>query len=132
MTVTLFLLSETCSDAHTCLVSNDQHGEESLSPGDTLFILMLRGVAAPNRVGFVLERGRRDGHGDGEYSQDDGFTSVRVGIGPLDHGSTAVSERTRDAIHMLAGCGEQVVPPGLGLGQGNLLGATSCTRADGD
>ena len=48
MTVRVFLLSETCSDAHTCLVPNDQHGEESLSPGVTVFILMLRGVAAPN------------------------------------------------------------------------------------
>jgi hypothetical protein len=48
MTVRVFLLSETCSDAHTCLVPNDQHIEESLSPGVTIFILMMRGVAAPN------------------------------------------------------------------------------------
>ena len=84
MTVRVFLLSETCSDAHTCLVPNDQHIEESLSPGVTLFILMLRGVAAPNvateRVGLVLKHGRRDGHGDGECSQDNGFTSVTPGL----------------------------------------------------
>ena len=57
MTVTLFLLSETCSDAQTCLVSNDLHGEreESLSPGDTLFVLMLRGVAAPNVLDLSLK-----------------------------------------------------------------------------
>ena len=48
MTVRVFLLSETFSDAHTCLVLNDQHIEESLSPGVTIFILILRGGAAPN------------------------------------------------------------------------------------
>ena len=44
----VLLLSEVCSDAHTCLVPNDQHNEESLSPGVAIFILMLRGVAAPH------------------------------------------------------------------------------------
>ena len=47
-TVRVFLLSEACSDAHTSLVPNDQHIEESLSPGVAILILMLRGVAAPN------------------------------------------------------------------------------------
>ena len=79
MTVRVFLLSETCSDAHTCLVPNDQHGEESLSPGVTLIILMLTGVAAPNVSDLSSNTDADDGHGDGEHSQDDGFKSVTPG-----------------------------------------------------
>ena len=44
MTVRVFLLSETCSDAHTCLVPNDQHGEERLSSSVMRMILLLRPV----------------------------------------------------------------------------------------
>ena len=44
MTVSLFLLSETCSDAHTCLVPNDQHIEESLSPNINREIHKLRAI----------------------------------------------------------------------------------------
>ena len=46
--VDLLLLSEACSDAQTCLVPNDQGIEESLSPGVSFLIAMLRGVASPS------------------------------------------------------------------------------------
>ena len=44
MTEVLLLLSRTCSWTHTCLVPNDQHTQESLTPGVQREIQYLRPV----------------------------------------------------------------------------------------
>ena len=51
----VFLLSETCSDAHTCLVPNDQHIEESLSPGVAREIQYLRPVLSSDVAGLLTD-----------------------------------------------------------------------------
>ena len=71
MTVRVFLLSETCSDAHTCLVPNDQHTQESLTPGVPREIQSIpEARTALGRSGFSLGHGRRHGHGDRESGRD--------------------------------------------------------------
>ena len=50
----LFLLTETCSDAHTCLVPNDQHNEESLTPGGYREIIKLKAVLSSD-VSYLLK-----------------------------------------------------------------------------
>ena len=53
-TVNDLLRSETCSDAHTCLVPNDQHNEESLTPGGYREIIKLKAVLSSD-VSYLLK-----------------------------------------------------------------------------
>ena len=55
MTVRVFLLSETCSDAHTCLVPNDQHTQESLTPGVPREMQHLRPVLSSDVAGLLTD-----------------------------------------------------------------------------
>ena len=55
MTEVLLLLSRTCSWTHTCLVPNDQHTQESLTPGVQREIQYLRPVLSSDVAGLLTD-----------------------------------------------------------------------------